>query len=1430
MLFKILVLLLFIFSINAYAVDYCIHPAGTQTNLSNCIANAGPTCSGAVTSCSINTANIGMQAGDRALLMGGNYSNKIRPTNEGTDHNNRITYQAYDETNVIFTNCSGSAAAEGEGGAINLDLKEWISILGRPPNSGSGAQRIQVQPTVRCGTGLSACGARYGIISDIIVESCQGEFVYTASAVNAACANKSISRVANFCMLAFTGQSAWSRPTEYMLVENSSFIGNLDGSQNSSHSSYDNFTAERGARNIVFRNNLFNSAVHANLKLSDGQGWGHAVIGNRLSGYWHTGLTLYQAGKNNIERNRANILFEDNYITSTWETPTIPYSNAGHTIQVGGGPLLRYNVIAEANNKSKTSSAHNSIGASFGESGTVQQNSCGGIYAYHNSFVNSGGSGLNCNNPGWTPGSSHQSQFGLSYFANNIYYNTRNVRNNRIFDYSNPQNASIVNLDRYINNKIGIDTSPDYNGVFHVMGSGSALVTAVNNWDGTDQSRPIVSDWEGFSNEYIQTIGTWFVDYNNKNYNILGTSPAVDAGAPLTKIASSDSGIGSIIDVEWSRIFWSSCSDYNSYPWMGISCDRICIGSDSNNITTATCNIQITSVDHVNSSITVSSSPNRNPGDYVWVQYDSQGIIRIQGNTSDIGAFESSGVVTTPPTISEITAIPTPTSNLTNDFTFSITDPDNFSFTLSWTGGCSGPTSSNTTGNQTVQVTVAADGIYNCTLTANDGSNNSNTLNLTQFEVITFSPKLSMDLADWQRYSAPEDSLNITDDMACPVANGTSPYGTSIEIGPYLAGQFNTCRLQYRTKFAGTEILVRGYYKAENMDSWTPSVDVCYYVASVREYCKQYKLPRTSIWTQFEKIFYNPFPGTEELEIRFNLSHRAESLSQKLSVADVEYDLNPPAESYPSNYGAYTRIVPQSRQGTGKYEMINVTGNQWHIFDPSGNPIPPTVGPVRSFGASETALMQDTYNKLIAQNWSFLKGTRQTREMAEYAVSQGTRIMPFFASSSSNAVSYLEKEDGDKTGGSSHEFPDPFDPAFATHVAGRLSSSYNNIKGTGSRPNPLFFISFQYDNELLLGNGDLYRYVYSTHANAAFISYLQGLYPTIAELNTAWNTSFSSYTDIFTQRTDPELMDPTDQMWVDWRNFEPVILAKYFEVIKTAMDNQFVDGEIKCSPSIHRAAIRDYIRWASIWKDIFDCMPFNVYPRWHPGSGLSLQDQQSLDDVYNAIGKPIIIHEYSVPSMDSGLYNDPNNMDHSFNQVVDTQENRARRIAMQAMGYANVPYIVGIRYFRWHDYDIANAGDTRNANRGFYQYDSVTPYQTVIDRMTALNGEIFSNYSTTTCPQSAGDGPYTFNAAICVNTQQNGRLFVGKTQNGPFNDACGQWQTTDCVNDVSACGASLPWKCTVDIDGIGTGIDYWFQWQSPTGIVIQEDSTARRIP
>ncbi len=108
----------------------------------------------------------------------------------------------------------------------------------------------------------------------------------------------------------------------------------------------------------------------------------------------------------------------------------------------------------------------------------------------------------------------------------------------------------------------------------------------------------------------------------------------------------------------------------------------------------------------------------------------------------DAHEFTTEAKDITPPTLTEVTPIPTPTNDNTPDYIFNTTEAG----AITYSGGCSSATSIAVASDNTITFNQLADGTYgSCAITATDSAGNvSEPINITQFIVDTAAPIITL--------------------------------------------------------------------------------------------------------------------------------------------------------------------------------------------------------------------------------------------------------------------------------------------------------------------------------------------------------------------------------------------------------------------------------------------------------------------------------------------------------------------------------------------------------------------------------------------------------------------------------------------------------------------------------------------------------------
>ncbi len=184
-------------------------------------------------------------------------------------------------------------------------------------------------------------------------------------------------------------------------------------------------------------------------------------------------------------------------------------------------------------------------------------------------------------------------------------------------------------------------------------------ISTLNRWpiytggSGTQESNGNLPYADGYTGEWMGPISMEATYNTLKNRNPLlanypsngtlqATSPAIDAGAALTTVATSDGGSGTTLILQDAGYFQPG--------WAGTNADWIAVGSAANTG-------QILAIDYLTHTLTLANSISRNDGDSVWLYRKSDGMRVLYGSAPDVGAYEYT--TSTPPPDTTPPSVPT---------------------------------------------------------------------------------------------------------------------------------------------------------------------------------------------------------------------------------------------------------------------------------------------------------------------------------------------------------------------------------------------------------------------------------------------------------------------------------------------------------------------------------------------------------------------------------------------------------------------------------------------------------------------------------------------------------------------------------------------------------------------------------------------------
>ena len=214
-------------------------------------------------------------------------------------------------------------------------------------------------------------------------------------------------------------------------------------------------------------------------------------------------------------------------------------------------------------------------------------------------------------------------------------------------------------------------------------------------------------------------------------------------------------------------------------------------------------------------------------------------------------------------------------------------------------------------------------------------------------------------------------------------------------------------------------------------------------------------------------------------------------------------------------------------------------------------------------------------------------------------------------------------------------------------------------------------------------------------------------------------TEFESWGALREAKPEPPLA--RGPMFDDLVEFERVLVKRFID-ISIASVRAHDKNHLIASNRYNMGGLAEWMRTIDLCS-AYDIVACNLYPQ-NQEAGVGRAGLQVLREVARRTGRPVLIGEWSVPAMDSGLYEERKHaLDWSFPQTVPTQEVRAAQAARTAADHYNEPYMVGAHWFIYRDFD----SEAREANRGLVRGDG-TPYEKLTSALTSIHLSITSHF------------------------------------------------------------------------------------------------------
>jgi len=271
---------------------------------------------------------------------------------------------------------------------------------------------------------------------------------------------------------------------------------------------------------------------------------------------------------------------------------------------------------------------------------------------------------------------------------------------------------------------------------------------------------------------------------------------------------------------------------------------------------------------------------------------------------------------------------------------------------------------------------------------------------------------------------------------------------------------------------------------------------------------------------------------------------------------------------------------------------------------------------------------------------------------------------------------------------------DPYDKAFARSARSVFKGEKNS---TGTDP---WCIGYFIGNELEWRNGpDMINEVLTAPAKQAgkqaLVKLLQQRHAAIADLNTAWHTTYDSWDNLLNSTNKVEATLALD----DFTAFNKELAQLYYQTCETEL-KRAMPNKLNLGSRFHTVN-PIAIRAAAKYCDVVSFNKYNTSIR-----NLTLPD---------GLDRPIIIGEFHFPAWDRSFAANA-----GCGQLCEVQ--RADSYWYYLTGALENPLIVGTHWFQYLDQPLAGRGDGENFPIGFVDVTD-TPY----DELTKVTRELGDN-------------------------------------------------------------------------------------------------------
>ncbi|MBD3174299.1 MAG: hypothetical protein GF320_03895 [Armatimonadia bacterium] len=261
-----------------------------------------------------------------------------------------------------------------------------------------------------------------------------------------------------------------------------------------------------------------------------------------------------------------------------------------------------------------------------------------------------------------------------------------------------------------------------------------------------------------------------------------------------------------------------------------------------------------------------------------------------------------------------------------------------------------------------------------------------------------------------------------------------------------------------------------------------------------------------------------------------------------------------------------------------------------------------------------------------------------------------------------------------------------------------------------------WLLGYFLDNELeWYGKGgylvdDVFMLPADAPAKRALVEHLQAKHGGIGAANEALGTDFADFDALAAHREPPA---PSPALGEVRDEFLSIIAERYFAGACQALEAADPDHMVIGSRFAGRVP-EPVLEAAARHLDIFT---INTYPRVDMEGDVVQETPEMLLGLYETMGLPMMITEWSFPALDSGLP-----CEHGAGMRVDTQEQKAECYRIFAETMARMPFMVGYDYFMWVDEPELGISPNfpEDSNYGLVDVND-EPYEVLTEMATEVN-------------------------------------------------------------------------------------------------------------